>query len=331
MNQEIAQFDNKKIFNIIENIIFKKFDNDIHIFFPKKKKWFEDYIVKLKEIYSNNKNLIKSLIDYKRTGYLMINNVLYHNAFPLMYIFNEYANKNLFLNNPVGIKPIYIFPNDIEKIKEFKKNEILNHIKNIDNIILNNNFELDDCLLFRGFHTINNKSNKDLMTGIDYTSQMTGFDYTTQFYNDLIFNKETDITMKNYNSFTFNPYIALQFIRENGYLLVLKIKKEDKVPGIFLTNSLFSNNPNFNNYSKNKYDEMEVLISRNLKIKIIKKKEIKSALDVRKSINDIYKNNSNKISNNLYRKIKIIYAETLPFERPLDFNPDRNRFQYMCV
>ena len=78
MNQEIAQFDNKKIFNIIENIIFKKFDNDIHIFFPKKKKWFEDYIVKLKEIYSNNKNSIKSLIDYKRTGYLMINNVLYH-------------------------------------------------------------------------------------------------------------------------------------------------------------------------------------------------------------------------------------------------------------
>lgn len=113
------------------------------------------------------------------------------------------------------------------------------------------------------------------MTGIDYTSQMTGFDYTTQFYNDLIFNKETDITMKNYNSFTFNPYIALQFIRENGYLLVLKIKKEDKVPGIFLTNSLFSNNPNFNNYSKNKYDEMEVLISRNLKIKIIKKRNKK--------------------------------------------------------
>ena len=326
MNQEIAKFDNKKIFNIIQNIIFQKFDNDLHIFFPKKKEWFEDYIVKLKEIYKNDRNLIKSLIDYKRNGYLMINNILYHNAFPILYFFNQYNNANLFLNNPVGVKSIYIFPNDIEKIKEFKKKEILNHIQNIDNIILNNNFELDDCILFRGISTLNKKSDNQLFESL---SQMTGFDYTTQYYNDLIFNKETDITMKNYNSFSFNPYVALQFIRANGYLFVLKIKKEDKVPGIFLTNALFNSNPNFNNYSKNKFDEMEVLISRNLKIKIIKKKEIKTAIDIRKSINQIYNKTNN--NSNIYRKIKIIYAETLPFERPLEFSPDRNSFKYMCV
>ena len=45
MNQEIAKFDNKKIFNIIEKIIFNKFNKDINIFFPKKKKWFEDICV----------------------------------------------------------------------------------------------------------------------------------------------------------------------------------------------------------------------------------------------------------------------------------------------
>jgi hypothetical protein len=139
----------------------------------------------------------------------------------------------------------------------------------------------------------------------------------------MIFNKEKQVIMKNFNSFTFNPYVALKFVKENGYLLVLKIRKENKVPGIFLSNILWNNKPTFNNYSKKKYEEMEVLISRNLKIKILKKKEIQVSNDIIKSINDIY----NKNMNYSYNKIKIIYAETLPFEKPLDFNPDGNGFE----
>jgi hypothetical protein len=120
MNQEIAKFDNKKILNIIENIICNKFDKDIHIFFPKNKKWFEDYIIKLKEIYDNDKNLVKSLIHYKKSGYKIINNILYHNSFPLLYMFgDQYNNQKLFTKNPKD--KIYIFPNDIKKFKEYKK------------------------------------------------------------------------------------------------------------------------------------------------------------------------------------------------------------------
>lgn len=251
---------------------------------------------------------------YKNIGYKDLNNVLFNNSFPLIYYFNRY-DTNIFNKTLINSDPLYIFPNDLGKIKKYHQEKIISHIENIDNLLLNNNFELDDCILFRGYSTNNKKNGKN--------------DYLSQEYNNFFLNKEKESVIKTYSSFTFNPKVALNFIWENGYLLILRINKKDNIPGLFLSNKFFNKDFNtINNYNKITYDEMEVLICRNLSIKILHKKEIKVNFDIsHQSINNIYKKDEKSIKN---KKLKIIYAESLPYIKPEKFNPTSD-YQYICV
>jgi hypothetical protein len=321
MDQKIYNYKKDQLIKLIENIILSKFDKDITLFYPKNKKWFQNNINKLKKIYNDNNECIKSLIHYKRNGYNEINNILYNKTFPLIYLFSKY-NTNIFNKTKINTDPIYIFPNDLEKIKDYNKHKILNHIKNIDNVILNNNFELDDCILFRGYKTIE-KLNKNTPK----ISNLIGHDLF-QTYDNFIINKEKEYTSLIFNSFTLNPYIALDFIQNEGYFLILKVNKKDNIPGIFLSNTLFRTDPSFNGYNRINHDEMELLLSRNIKFKILKKKEIKLNDSIYNSINKIYEDH--KKSNQYTKKIKIIYAKTLPFERPEEFSPTDN-YKYICT
>ena len=290
-----------------------KYNDSYNIFYPKKKIWFEYYINRIKNF---NKKVLNTMVYYKNFGYQDLNNVLFNDNFPLIYYFNKYST-NILNTTLINTTPLYIFPNDLEKIKKYHQEKIISHIENIDNLLLNNNFELDDCILFRGYST--NKSKKKYEKN----------SYLSQEYNNFFLNKDKECLIKTYSSFTFNPKVALNFIRECGYLLILRINKKDNIPGLFLSNKFFNKDFNtIDNYNKITYDEMEVLICRNLNIKILHKKEITiNSNTSRQSINDIYKEDTKSINN---EKIKIIYAESLPFTKPEKFNPS-NDYKYICV
>jgi hypothetical protein len=322
INQPIINNNMNETISYIEDIIKSKFDKNILIFFPKNKNWFQNNFNLLKEICQKNKNIEKTLIYYKRNGYILINSILYHNSFPLVYLFSSYKNKNLFNSTLINSDPIYLFPKDMSNIKNYEKKKYLNHINNIDSIFNNNDFLLDDCILFRGYSMPNKNNNEQKLPN--------GHDYMNQQYDNFIFNKNAnEITLKMYNSFSFNPLVALNFIYNNGYMLILKVNKKDKIPGFFLPNIFFGNNVDYNAFLKKSRDEAEILLPHNIKIKIIKKKEIKvSKKFLDKSINNIYVDKNSNI--NINKKIKIIYAETLPYTYQ-PFIPDNDEFRYICV
>jgi hypothetical protein len=289
----------------------------MNILYPKTKSFFQNYINIFKEIYNKEPTIIKSLIYYKNIGYQIINNILFHNKFPLIYIYGR-NNSSLKKRTIINTEPLYVFPKDLESIKNYKKKELLNHINNIDHLFFNYNFNLDECILFRGYKTSDKKK-----TNI---STLTGENYLFQSYKNFFLNKNKDVVLNNYNSFSLNPQVCLRFIRENGYLLVLKVHKKDNVPGIFISNVLFNEEPKFNDYTKKQYEEMEILLPRKLRINILTKKEVKTYNNNSdKSINEIYNKKKNS-----FNKIKIIYAETCSYTKPEVFTPDTDSFSYIC-
>ena len=153
--------------------------------------------------------------------------------------------------------------------------------------------------------------------------------------NKVFKNNENEILFKNYSSFSLNPFIPLNFINKYNknisYYLILQIKKEHNIPGFFLSDIYSNKLNNFSSYNLQDYDEFEILISRNLKIKILKIKEIKiknNKIQKNLSIKNVYKS-KNSESKIIDKKIKIIYAETLPFEYPKE--PNFDGYKYLCV
>ena len=156
-----------KYYKIIEKMIIDFYNGnniDLSIFFPKKKSWFEYYLKILKKIIKY-KNETLSLIYYKQNGYIEINKVLIHKSLPYIFMYSEYDNniKNIFeTKTKLNTKQIYIFPDDIKKISEYKKNALINHIKNIDFLYSTfyKDILLDDCVIIRGMN--NKKSKKNI-------------------------------------------------------------------------------------------------------------------------------------------------------------------------
>lgn len=332
INQKVIKLDMNTIIKIIEQLYKKNFKNDfnfdIKIFFPKKKDFFDFYIEQISLI--KNNNLSESLIYYKGYGYKIINKILINEKFPLILKYNEYKSKLKINKTKFNTRALYIFPDDIEYIKKYEQNKILNHIKNIDGLFKKDFCKLSDCILFRGMQEkiqSNNSKNID-----DYSI----FDKLTGFKNTKIFdNNKNEILFKNYSSFSFNPLVSLNFSESYDdsdipYFIILNIKKEHNIPGFFLSGSLFESN-NTQKYNENKYDEIEILISRNLKIKILKITKIKKnkKMNHPESIKNIYSKDS-LIKKHTEKYFKIIYAESMPFEYPSELNI-QDGYKYLCM
>jgi len=332
INQKILK--NKKIFEIIEKIIHNpEYNIDYKIFYPNKIDWYKYHIKILEKIIKENKDKFETFIYYKNDGYLTINNILINKSFPLIYNYSHYNSniKNIFRKNIINKDPLYIFPNDIKKISSYKEKIILNQISNIDYIFNNyySELQLSDCILFRGMKNDNNITNSP-----DVFYKMTkSYEYKIK-KNEILNKIDEEFIFDNYVSTSFNIKSSLDFINDyhNNILLILNIKKEHKVPGLFLSNHFFHNNlNNLNNIEKkiveHNESEFEILINRNFKIKILKIKNIKINHTNYSSIKDIY---DNKINNNIkYRKIKLVFAESCPYIIPDSFVP-KNKFKYLC-
>jgi hypothetical protein len=333
IKQNILKKNNKIIEKIIINLKNNKQIINNKNFFPKKKKWFEYYLKILKKIIKY-KNETLSLINYKRDEYIDINKLLIHKSLPYVLMVSNYDSFMKSIINKktiIDTKSIYIFPDDIKKISEYKKNTLLGHINNIDFLYKTfyKNILLDDCILFRGMH--NNKTDEGI------------YKYLYDFYD----NKTNKINFKKGNNFVFDNYVStslnlktclLDFF--SGYkgesiILVIKIKKKHNVPGLYLPDSFFNksliNNDKFKkNFYKRYESEFEILVNRNFTIKInnIKKINLKKYNKISR-INNIYIKNKENKENNI---LKIIFAESCPYTLPEQFvlNND-NDYKYVCT
>jgi hypothetical protein len=343
INQQILKV--KNIINYIKKIIKNiqsDFNNDIEYkdFYPNKFDWYIYNIKILKKIIKE-KELYKSLCNYKLDGYRLINKILIQGSYPFIYFFSDYNNdsyynsdiKNIFNKTPINTNPIYLFPNNMKKITDLKKKKILNNINNIDKIFNKyyNELKLSDCILFRGMN-INNKSYKKTFNNI-FHNMIKNSEYKK--INNIKLNINNDFTFKNYISTSFNIRTALNFIDfndENPIFMIIRIKKEHNVPGIYLSNLFWEKNidkiPSIEkNIIKLVDNESEILLNRNLTIKVIKIDNLKLK-DVKKyfSISDLYKKDDKTVKN---RYLKIIYAESLPYVLPETFMP-KDTFKYIC-
>ncbi len=346
IQQNILKKNNKIIEKIIINLKSNKqkiINNKI--FFPKKKNWFEHYLKILKKIIKF-KNESLSLIYYKRNGYIEINKLLIHKSLPYVFIFNNMYDdiiQPIFNKKTIiDTKPIYIFPDDIKKISEYKKNELLNHINNIDFLYKTfyKNILLDDCILFRGMH--NNQTKK----GINK--------FLYNFYDD---NDNHKINFKKGNNFVFDNYVSTSLNMKtplsgffSGYrgeiiILVIKIKKEHNIPGLYLPESFFNKSIIEKDNLKKKFyksyeSEFEILVNRNFTIKInnIKKINLKNNSTYISKINNIYLNKNNKDDkkhkiDKKHKKhnnvLKIVFAESCPYTLPEQFVLNKD-YKYIC-
>jgi len=337
INQKILKV--KNIVNYIKKIIkniHSNFNNDIEYkdCYPNKFDWYIYNIKILKKIIKE-KDLYKSLCNYKLNGYYLINKILIEESFPFIYFFSNYNDdtKNIFNKTLINTKPIYLFPDNTKKISDFKKNIILKNINNIDKIFNKyyDELKLADCILFRGMN-INNKSDRKTFNSI-FNNMAFSSKYIKN--NKIKLNINNDFTFKNYISTSFNIKTAFNFINfyENPIFMIIRIKKEHNVPGIYLSDWLFEdkNIGKISTIQKNIIKsvdyESEILLNRNLTIKVIKIDNLKLK-DVKKyfSISDLYKKDDKTVKN---RYLKIIYAESLPYVLPETFIP-KNNFKYMC-
>jgi len=330
MKQPILSYSYNKIIEIIKKIILiDNYKIDMLLFYPKKKEWFDKNILYVAEIIKKNPDITKSINYYKGSGYYLLNSILINEKLPFIL---SHLSRNLRENKTkINTKTLYIFPDDVEKIKLYEKNKIISHINNID-ILFKKNY-LDDCILFRGINENNYvKKNIDKLRNMEIFINLS----TSYIKNKVFKNNENEILFKNYSSFSLNPFISLKFINKYNnknisYFLIIKVKKEHNIPGFFLSDIYDNKSNNFSSYNSIYDEEFEILISRNLKIKILKIKEIKiknNKILQNLSIKNAYesKNSESKI---IDKKIKIIYAETLPFEYPKE--PNFDGYKYLCV
>jgi hypothetical protein len=326
----------KNLYIFIEkslHIIYNRKKFDFSIFFPKKKEWFVYYKKIFKNILKDKEN-IKSLVYYKSDGSIDINKLLINKSLPYVFLFNKYGNlaKDIYQKTFINTDPIYIFPDDLKKISDYNKNNLLNHIKNLDYLFVKNynDIILSDCIVFRGMNDNELIMNKSKINFNNIFNKMI-LQQSLVNIKKLAFDKNNEFIFDNYVSTTFNMNTALNF---NGNIfLIINIKKEHNVPGFFISDLFFrniNNQKNLNNFLKINEYEFEILIHRNFKIKIkeIKIIEIENKYYFKSSINNLY---SKKDKKNDTKKIKkLIFAESCPFEIPEDFVV-QNDFKYICT
>jgi hypothetical protein len=336
IQQNILKKNIKNIEKIIINLKNTKPIINHKIFFPKKKNWFDHYLKILKKIIKFNNETL-SLVYYKQNGYIEINKLLIHKSLPYVFMFNMYDNNTQSIFNKktiIDTKPIYIFPDDIKKISEYKKNTLLNHINNIDFLYKTfyKNILLDDCILFRGMHHNETKKgiNKFLYDFYDNNSKKLNFKKGNNFLFDNYVS--TSLNIKTVLSGFFSGY-------NNGTILVIKIKKEHNVPGLYLPDSFFNKSviekDKLKNFYKRYEHEFEILLNRNFTIKInnIKKINLKKYINVSK-INNIYSNKKDDDKKDKKHKkdntvLTIVFAESCPYTLPDQFVLN-NDYKYMC-
>jgi len=334
IQQNILKKNIKNIEKIIINLKNIKPIINHKIFFPKKKNWFEHYLKILKKIIKF-KNETLSLVYYKQNGYIEINKLLIHKSLPYVFMPNNYDSniKSIFNKKTIiDTKPIYIFPDDIKKISEYKKNTLLNHINNIDFLYKTfyKNILLDDCILFRGMH--NNQTQKGINKFL--------YDFYDKNINKVNFKKGTNFVFDNYISTSLNIKAPLSGFfsgyKSENIILVIKIKKEHNVPGLYLPDSFFNESviekdKLKKNFYKRYEHEFEILLNRNFTIKInnIKKVNINKYINISK-INNIYSKKNNKKDDKKHKKVlTIVFAESCPYTLPEQFVLN-NDYKYIC-
>jgi hypothetical protein len=328
INQKILKY--KNIISIVEKILFNiknKYKFDYSISYPSKIIFYKYFLKILNKIIKNDKDKLKSLTNYKGSSYFEINNVLINKSFPFIYY--DYDKHHTIKN--------------IKKMLENKQKNILENINNIDYIFTKyyKYLKLPDCILFRTMGKYNwNNENKDFNSLISKMMSQNKFKNKYKNIKKNLYKKNQEFIFNNYVSTTFNlKTFNMQetffnhnkkFKPEHIYL-ILKIKKEHNVPGIYIPETLFET-PNYklglDSLVKYNDYESEILLNRNFKIKILKIKTIKiNNKFTNYSIKNFYKN---KLNNKVpITTIKIIYAESCPYIFPEKFVPINN-YKYYC-
>ncbi len=308
------------------------------------KDFFNENIKHIKKL-TNNELFI--LHGYKNNCFSFMNKLLLLHKFPK--ILNKNSLTSCFIpyqkdknwdsmNKDEMLLSIYYSINKFDKV--FSKMNTLPNIKvyrGIKNPIFNyiqNKKELCQEV---------NKINVKKLTQNEITSKvesnkwnafnkLTGFNSSSLLsYSNL---KKNDILQyDSYQSTSINPNVAFNFIsyaRNKNFekvFLEINIKKENKIPFIFLTDKLFQiqskkdiKSKSLNEWNKTKYDEFEILLPRNIEYQVLSKKIIKLKEETR-GFENYFSNKQN------YKEIMYIKMNVLPYKAPKKL--DASYFTYL--
>jgi hypothetical protein len=322
-----------------------KANNSKHIYKQKMNKISKDFFIKnINKIKKLTNNELFLLNGYKNNCFYFINKLLLIHKFP------KVLNKNSLINCLIPYKKdknwdsmnkdevllsIYYSMNKFDKIfskmnslpdiKIYRgiKNPIFNYIQNKKEYCKNVN-KLNKKKL-----TQNNILNKIESNKWNAFDKLTNFNSTSLLsYSNL---KKNDILQyDSYQSTSINPIVAYRFIafaKKNveKIFLEINIKKENKIPFIFLTNLLFTikskkNIKSINNWNKTNFDEFEILLPRNIEYQVVSKKIYKIKTKIRGFEN--YFSNKRK-----YQEIMYIKMNVLPYKAPKKL--DASYFTYL--
>ncbi len=341
INIDIYKMDKKK-----DEVI--KANNSKIIRKQKMDKISKDFFIKnINKIIKLTNNDLFILSGYKNNCFYFMNKLLLLHKFPK--VLNKYDLTNCFIpykknknwdsmNKDEMLLSIYYSINKFDKIfnkmnslpniKLYRgiKNPIFNYIQNKKEYCKNIN-KLNKKKL-----TKNNILNKIESNKWNAFNKLTDFNSSSLLsYSNL---KKNDILQyDSYQSTSINPNVAYNFITyaRNKNLekvfLEINIKKEDKVPFIFLTNKLFEikskkniKSKSLNEWNKTLYDEFEILLPRNIQYKVISKKIYKIKQKIR-GFENYFSNKKN------YQKIMYIKMNVLPYKAPKKI--DASYFTYL--
>ncbi len=326
------------------------------------KKIDHDFFYKLKineisrDFFLKNIQNIKKLTNYelfilngyKKNCYVFINKLLLLHKFPkilnknkLQECFIPYQKDKKWenMNKDEILLSIYYSINKFDKI--FKKMNILPNIKvyrgiknrgivnSTTNYIKNKKKNCENILKNNKKLTKNNILSKIQQNKFNALHMLTGFNKDSSLsYKKL---KKGDLLNNEaYQSTSINPNVAYDFIRyaekeREIVFLEINIKKEDKVPFIFLTDKLFTiqskkDIKNLNTWDKTKYNEFEILLPRNIQYQVVSKKIYKIKENIKGFEN--YFSNKKKYKNIIYIKMRV-----LPYKAPKKL--DASYFTYL--
>lgn len=303
---------------------------------------FNENIKKIKKLTNNELVILNS---YKNICYIFINKMLLLHKFPKILNKNNLTScflpyiKDKTLENMTKdeiLLSIYYSINKFDKI--FSKMNILPNIKiyrGIKNPLFN--YIENKKSKCENVFKVNNKkpfTKNEIINKIE-TNKFQAFNKVTGFNSNSLISyknlKKNDILQyDSYQSTTINPNIAMNFISyadetNEKVFLEINIKKEDKVPFIFLTDILFTLKSKkelkqINDWDKTKYDEFEILLPRNIQYKVVSKKIYK----IKKDVSGFENYFSNKSS---YKEIMYIKMIVLPYQKPKKL--DASYFTYL--
>lgn len=291
-----------------------------------KKNFFQFNIEKIKKL---TKNEFISLIDYKNNDHnQIINKLLNLKKFPLILNYKPSENKKK-----------YILPDDMYKLKSDYINGFIKKLNVYDNIFKKMN-TLPNIVLYRGLKVPNkdkktkksdiskSKSNikskikTNIKSNINKYHELDGLKYENKYdykIGEIINNNGLLSTSLSLNV----AYDFTGFQKNKRIIVKINIHKKDKIPFIFLSNTLFDygkkkNKKILDEWNKSIYDEFEILLPRNIQYKVIKKSLVRIP---RKTYG--FKN----IYNKKYEELTLYEVETLPYVFPKII--DRNYFTKM--